>query len=616
MQPHDMTPRALFQKEICYVVPEFQRPYVWDEEGRWAPLWEDVQITAERYLDNLDLHSGDKGRAEGSTNPHFLGAVVVKQEHTAASEIGKRIVVDGQQRMTTLQLLLAAVEGVCREVEHPASERLLTFVKNNDRIYSGDDLYKLRPSSEDKGPFQRAIDAASGADTRDATEDAGDERDLVADGASLVVRAYDYFRAQAEEWVQRGGPYEVGRRIEALEAAVTSLVHMVVINLEEPDDPNVIFETLNARGTPLLQSDLVKNYMIARLGANSRSGVWKVMEDGWWRKQVAQGRLQHARIEVALHYWLTMRTANEVPSSRIFDGFKGYAKDLDANIVIQDIKSVLGKYRNFQTSNDLHADNKRFRDRMQVMQMGVVTPVLLRLLDSYKQDDQRFAQALYALESFMVRRMVCRMTTKDYNSMMQSLLRALNTNEASAADRVVVKYLKEQEADARIWPDDGTIKDKFRVMDIYRLLTRSRLRLVLQGIEEQLMHDGGAEREAAPAGLSIEHVMPQKWETNWPLPASSEALDAAWRHRNNAKHTIGNLTLTKKRLNASLSNASWQSKRQTLDAHSVLFLNKELVRHEAWDEQTIAARSEHLASVFARAWPGPNSSAWGNPSTG
>lgn len=521
METSVLTPRSLFQKAVCYVIPEFQRSYVWDGDGRWGPLWEDVQNTADRYLEHLDQHNGDKAKAERQTNPHFLGAVVVKQERTATEEIEQRTVVDGQQRITTLQLLLAAVKGVCQEEKKPtASKRLLKLVKNDEDIYSGDNLYKLCPSIEDKTPFQQAIDAVSDADSRDAP---------------LVVQAYDYFRRQAAVWVQDGGPDEVGRRVEALEAAVTSLVHMVVIDLGEPDDPHVIFETLNARGTPLLASDLVKNYVLSRLGEDVQAGIWSDLEDSWWREEVQQGRLRRAQIEVALHYWLTMRKAEEVSSSRIFREFKEYADSKTAVIeVVHDVKSVLGKYRDFQTRNDLNPDNKRFRDRMQVMQMGVVTPVLLRLLDSYDQSDQRFVRALYALESFMVRRMVCRMTTKDYNSMMQSLLRALNG--ASAADSVVVNFLKEQKADARIWPNDGMIKETFRGLDIYRLLTRGRLRLVLEGIEEELRE--GSDMEGAPvrANLTIEHVMPQAWPTNWPLPVSSEDIEDARHRRNRAIH--------------------------------------------------------------------------------
>lgn len=216
MKTNVMTPRDLFGKEVCYVIPEFQRPYVWDEEGRWAPLWEDVQVTAERYLENLDKHGGDKGKAEGSTNPHFLGAVVVKQELTAASEIAQRIVVDGQQRITTIQLLLGAAEGVCRGEGRLASKRLLKLVKNDEGIFENDDLYKLRPSLGDKAPFQQAIDAASDLDDLDAP---------------LVAQAYGYFHRQAADWVRDGGPDGVARRIEALEAAVTSLVHVVVIDL-------------------------------------------------------------------------------------------------------------------------------------------------------------------------------------------------------------------------------------------------------------------------------------------------------------------------------------------------------------------------------------------------
>ena len=602
MDPRRMTPGALFQKDVCYVIPEFQRPYVWEGDDRWAPLWEDVQNTADKYLENLDRHKGDKAKAERLTNPHFLGAVVVKQERTATEEIEQRIVVDGQQRITTLQLLLAAVEGVCKETEKSiASKRLLKLVRNDEDIYSGDNLYKLCPSLGDKTPFQQAIDAASDADNRDAP---------------LVVQAYGYFRAQAAEWVQSGGPDEIGRRVEALEATVTSLVHMVVIDLGESDDPHVIFETLNARGTPLLESDLVKNYVLSRLD-ESQHGVWNDLEDDWWRKEIQQGRLVRPQIEVALHYWLTMRKAEEVSSSRIFRGFKEYADSKDDVIeIVQDVKSVLGKYRDFQTSDGLAPRNKRFRDRMQVMQMGVVTPVLLRLLASYDQRDPRFIQALYALESFMVRRMVCRLTAKDYNSMMQSLLRALDADGTFAVDSVVVNFLKSSDADARIWPDDDEVRESFQNLDIYRKLTRGRLRLVLEGIEEQLRDNSDAETQEVPSGLSIEHVMPQAWSANWPLPVSTETLEEAERERRRHLHTIGNLTLTRFRLNARLSNSSWQSKKQTLSDHSTLFLNKELVRHEAWDEQAIAARSDHLADMFAKAWPGPDWSDWASQATG
>lgn len=594
MDTNVLTSRDLFRREICYVIPEFQRHYVWDGDGRWGPLWEDVQNTADRYLGHLDLHQGDKAMAERATNPHFLGAVVVKQERTATDEIEQRVVVDGQQRITTLQLLLAAVEGVCRETEKPfASKRLLKLVKN-DEMYLGDDRYKLRPSLGDKEPFQQAIDAVSDVDSRDAP---------------LVVQAYGYFHRQATEWVNADGPDEIGLRVEALEAAVTSLVRMVVIDLGELDDPHVIFETLNARGTPLLQSDLIKNYVISRLDGNVQEKMWDDQDD-FWGEEVTQGRLVRPQIDVALHYYLTMRKADEVSASKMFIGFKEYTENQDILEVVRDIKNVLVKYREFQKRDDLDPGNKRFRDRTKVMQMGVLTPVLLRLLASYDQSDSRFVQALYALESFVVRRMVCRMTTKDYNSLMQSLLRAFDAADGAAPDGVVTKFLKDQTADARIWPDDGMIREKFRGLDIYRLLTRGRLRLVLEGIEEELREGSDMEGTPVRTGLTIEHVMPQAWQTNWPLPASSEDMEEARRRRNHAIHTIGNLTLTNFRLNARLSNAPWESKKQTLNEHSGLFLNKQLMDYETWDEQSITARSKELADKFAQAWPGPDSSHW------
>ena len=142
---------------------------------------------------------------------------------------------------------------------------------------------------------------------------------------------------------------------------------------------------------------------------------------------------------------------------------------------------------------------------------------------------------------------------------------------------------------------------------LYRLLTRGRLRLVLEGIEEQLRSSGKSEHTTVPRNLSIEHLMPIGWgKEEWPLSDAVD-LDAAIYQRNTLIHSIGNLTLVTQKLNSSMSNAPWENKRNGLLEHSVLLLNNELMSQSSWSEETIRSRSRRMAELVSERWPGPDS---------
>ena len=301
-----LTPKDLFQREVRYTIPPFQRPYVWSQDNQWEPLWEDVRNVAENYLEELD-NSDDNGvEAEQRTTPHFLGAVVLKQVPTAAKDIDQREVIDGQQRMTTLQLLLDAIQQICEESDQPyakgAARRLAKLVTNDEELIGDDKLqvFKLWPTRSDRDAFRHAMD--NGLAANDFEE-------------KLIVQAHEFFQLQVKKWLEdTAGPIE--HRIDALEAAATSMLQMVVIDLGSKDDPNLIFETLNARGTPLEQSDLIKNYV----DSQEREGnIWGSLDDDWWRTEVRQGRLHRPRLDMLLNYWLAMRMGSEVFPSRVFD---------------------------------------------------------------------------------------------------------------------------------------------------------------------------------------------------------------------------------------------------------------------------------------------------------
>lgn len=532
---------------------------------------------------------------------------MLQQEPGATHEVERRFVVDGQQRMTTLQLLIDAVQEVYSDLNlRTAAKRLSKLVINDEELFEGNDLFKLVPSIRDRAAFRHAMQ--NGLATDEYQE-------------SLVVQAHEYFQGQAKEWVLVDEEH-VERRASALESAITTLVQLVVIDLETSDNPHVIFETLNARGTPLLQSDLIKNYVLSQVTHDEQGNIWGHLDDDWWRDEVQQGRLLLPRVEVLTNYWLTMRTASEVSASRLFNAFRRYSEGMNITTIMTDINHVLSKYRTFSQSSGLNSREALFRERVQVMEAGVITPILLLLLSSDDIPQEGTDAALHAIESFLVRRMVCRFTTKDYNSLIQALLNTLAEHGVDDAGITVPKFLKEQTADARIWPTDTQVANSINQLPVYRLLTRARLRLILEGIERQLrinQGQGKVEQLAVTPGLSIEHVMPRGWNrVNWPLPIDSEdSVDIE--SRTHLIETLGNLTLTTQRLNSSLSNAPWHqadpkakqaSKRSTLRNHSVLFLNKELVQHGSWSEDAIQERSKQLADVFIRVWPGPTSPIW------
>ncbi len=590
--------RALFSKDVRYAIPAFQRPYVWTQEDQWDPLWDDVRNTAERYLDALEENAGQRGPAEAGTKIHFLGAVVAQQQQTSTAEIETRWIIDGQQRLTTLQLLLDAAQEV---FEHrdcgPQARRLQTLVLNNEVYIDGDDdlVFKVWPTTTDQAAFRQAM----------RNELPSQEYE-----DSRIVQAHEFFKEQIAEWLDEGGTLE--ERAGALEVALVGRLQMVVIDLEYGDDPHVIFETLNSRGTPLNASDLAKNllmYETTQAGGDSTALHQKHLrhfEESWWQKDVRQGRIYRPRADVFLNYWLVMHRREEVPANDVFKVFRDHVAQYGAPEAIAADLHGIGETYNVLEKTDGNSVLGRFLYRWRVIQAGVVTPVLLWLLSHSESelDRPRLERNLRALESYLVRRMACRMTTKGYAQVTLALLGRLDANDPEQADETIVRYLGGQSSEAYLWPDDRLLEERFRHLPLYRLLTRARLRLLLEGVEEELRTEK-AENPLAPRGLTIEHVMPQYWATHWPLGEDALEEEEASARRRNLVQSIGNLTLVNGKLNSAVSNGPWPDKRAGLEDHSVLYLNKDLLTHTdgQWNEASIEERAERLARVTGAVWP-------------
>ena len=191
---------------------------------------------------------------------------------------------------------LDAIQQICEESGQPyirrAARRLAKLVTNDEELIEDDKLqiFKLWPTRGDREAFRHAMD--NGLAANDFEE-------------SLIVQAHEFFKLQVSKWLEdAAGPIE--SRIDALEAAATSMLQMVVIDLSPQDDPNLIFETLNARGTRLEQSDLIKNFVLSQ-ERDQHVDIWGNLDDGWWRREVRQGRLFRPRLDMLLNYWLAMR---------------------------------------------------------------------------------------------------------------------------------------------------------------------------------------------------------------------------------------------------------------------------------------------------------------------
>ena len=588
--------QKIFAYDVQFRVPLYQRPYVWDRDRQWVPLWEDIISLAERYLhdNSSDAH-------------HFLGAIVVRQRPSATATLDIRDVIDGQQRLTTLQLLTDAVEEVIREHGGPAleSKKLRKLILNDTDLCTGDDQFKIWPTNADRPVFRHVM---------------VDETAVPDDLAELAIaKAHAFFKLQAADWVlEKDSGHPVEERFAALVLAIIRGVHLVVIDLEEDDNAQAIFETLNARGTPLLASDLVKNHMlneaqVQRLDVELlHRDHWHHLESDWWRQEMTLGRVRWPRLDAFLFYWLSMNLAKEVSTQRLFDEYRRFLHD--HQLTVSEVADNLSRFSEvFERLESGSFDGPRMTDffyRWGVSQLRVMTPLLLWLFsENARISDDNRVESLALLESWYVRRMICGRTTRGYQNFLHPLLRDVKRQTGDGVPATISATLAQAEAQNTAWPSDQSIRESVRNRPLYLQLSRARLRIVLEAIEDHLSQSDGKSESLCPKDLTIEHLLPVGWsEENWPLKGSGLHRNERW----NRLHTLGNLTLVNDKLNPALSNSAWEVKRPELAKHSNLHLNKVLSIPEAvpyghtwfddWNDDTIIERSDWLAEQICAIW--------------
>ena len=318
MQPQNRTPNSLFQGANVYIVPKYQRLYVWDERDQWAPLWEDVTGIAEKLFDaasSRGLTNADAVDAE----PHFFGALVLKSSGYTPQMVTQWKVIDGQQRLTTIQLMMSAVADELDSKGHgPVSGPLRNLISNypHQKPFAKDHL-KIVHSSDHYAGFFEAMDPDS------------DKSGIV----GPMGECYRYFRSAADDWlgIRGTGTQSSQLAASALTTAIMVKLDIVGIYLDSQEQEHKIFESLNARGEPLTEWDKIKNFLLYT--ADNEASIDQDeffdkyldnFDQEWWRDEVGRGASARPRSDMFADYWLESKSGTAVGARRVFREFQKF----------------------------------------------------------------------------------------------------------------------------------------------------------------------------------------------------------------------------------------------------------------------------------------------------
>ena len=661
MKAGPVTVRQLLENRQRFCVPIYQRHYVWTREKQWEPFWNDVRTKAIERLNGRERRFS-----------HFMGAVVLEARAAASSrQVTSFQVVDGQQRLTTFQLYLAAARDYARQIGLEDTVGLIEGYLVNEKQHLMEDpdieKFKVSPTKFDRRLFQDIVMVGRKELRKKYERHFYKERDKIYEYRTIpkLLGAYGYFFDRIKYAVEsddleddfaetvdtgREEPTEdqLGsgeadllvreRRLDALWEALIEEFKVVEIRLEEGDDAQVIFETLNERGEPLLAADLVRNNIFHRADARREPAeklferYWKNFEDPFWSVMEKQGRYKKVRIEFFLANFIAGKVAGEVTLSKLFSEYKAFVK-LQASEAdggygsvgaeLQDLVTYGQVYRRL-LERDSSDPLGHFAKLLHPWDVTTVYPLVLRLWIEEELDSDEKEKCLSILLTFIVRRAICGLTTKNYNKFFLSALRHLAAEGFSSAN--LGTFLIGQTSESARFPTDHEFERSWISVPMYGMrLTPLRVRAVLETIERakrQRYH----ETDHLNENLSVEHILPSDWEEHWPLsngerPTMEENLQAMFAteeddtrvgeiaRRRRLLNTFGNLTILTKPLNSSVKNGPYAAKRAALSDHSLLVMNREITKKETWGEDQIGERGQELFEVAKALWPYPASRA-------
>jgi len=627
----------VLQNRWRFCVPIYQRHYVWNEKKQWEPFWADIRTKEIERLEGLDRRFS-----------HFMGALVLESRGAfSAKRVPSFQVVDGQQRLTTFQLFLAAARDYAASAKFEATASNIDSYLYNDKMHLMEEpdieRFKVWPTQYDR-PLYIDILTLGRAKLRAKYPDwfyKGQDKIYTYSYIPKLMLAYGYFFEKIKHAVETsdleseftdasteadsGHPNE--SKLDAIWQALVEEFKIVEIVLEDGDDAQVIFETLNERGEPLLAADLIRNNIFQRADSRTTPGEptaeklfdlhWKLFENRFWEVEEKQGRFKKPRLEFFLANFIAGQIASEVNLSKLFSEYKAFVRTRAYPTIVDELieLSRYGTiYRELIERNSASPLGD-FARKLLPWDQTTVYPLVLRLWGAEGLETADKARSLDLLLSYIVRRAACGLNNANYNKVFLSIIAKLDASDWTSES--VERALMASKADSARFPDDAEFERGLTTKPLYSAIG-PRVRLILEAIEKGLRTKFSDAGDVAP-GLTVEHILPQSWTEHWRLPDGTKAqpMDlwvssaedgsraGAITRRQRLKHTLGNLTLLTNQLNSIVSNGPFEQKRDEIAGHTMLELNRSILNAPDWNEEKIIQRGVEMAALAKRIWSHP-----------
>jgi uncharacterized protein with ParB-like and HNH nuclease domain len=565
---------SFYRGDIQYIVPFFQRPYVWDIDN-WEILWDNINDVFKDYQNNINTE-------------HFIGTLIIKQRQ--ANRIGENIydLIDGQQRITTFAILIKAIADTCKGDLPRLKEKLLELIVFED---TRDQKYiRIIHNRVDKPYFEQIMFT---------------EGPSIETNNSKIISAYEYFLGKVKDYSDE--------ERDIISKIILNKVPIISMLISADDDEQEIFDTINSLGVKLTTAELLKNYIfkedeIRELYESHWQSVYEIDEERitFWNKDKTSGRIIRTNVEVLLYCYLIIQTKKDVKLERLYREYKNWLTEKsleEKKYFLESLKNYSEIYYQLPEGEELNEfsfseHEKRFFHIIENLSVTTAYPLILFLYNEIT-DREQLILYLSFLESYLVRRNICKLTTKNYNNLFISILQKLITikdeiGSFSFEDFKNVFYNFNDETN--VFPDDAAFKKSFNKS----ILTNQNSKEILYCIALfQKNNELNDVKKISSSNFSVEHIMPKKWEHHWSIPNMTEQAKL---DRNKRLLTFGNLTLITKRLNSKLKNDSWNIKKDTLRRYSSLQMTTDYLALPNWNETEIKNRSDILFSLAMEIW--------------
>ncbi len=532
-----------------FVIPIYQRLYSW-EKKQCEQLWDDI----------LKVGGNDK------MNGHFIGSILyVRDDNTHSSPL---LIIDGQQRLTTITLLLIALRNHLSEEVKILEKFSRNQIENDYLINSdkdGDKKFRLILSESDKDTLLSLID---------------ESRRKPSEPSEKIVENFKLF----EEWISKNTD-----KLEAIFKGLDKLI-IVYISLEKgKDDPQLIFESMNSKGVELTQTDLIRNYIIMETEVEKQECFYKK----YWRAMEEDFKQNETLFNKFVRHYLTIKIGEIANKQKVYEAFKNHQqeKGIEIEDLLKDLQKYCGYFCQIAFKKEEYKDLNKALSLLVDLEMDVVYPLLLELYSDYKDgvlSKQDFIPIIALTESYICRRAVCGLKSNGLNKLFPSFTKKIDKKQYLKSVEERFGSLKGNQR----FPNDDEFKELFITRDFYSF---KKNKYFLERLE-----NFNTKEPVNTEKCSIEHVMPQSLTPKW-----EENLGNFKEIHEKYLHTIGNLTLTG--YNSEYSDKSFQEKRDMENGfkQSPLKLNQGLKDLEVFGEKEILDRAEYLANLALKIWVSP-----------